>query len=167
VDSGAGRVFWTELNNAVIRSAALDGTDVQIVIGDLQRPGYLALDAGAGKVYWTDDGGIDDADDAIKRVNYDGTGYQLLRSEDISTNFWGIAVDPASGTLYWTVDEFEATGIQRSDLNGNDVVDILVGPIRPRQIALLLCAPGDCDRDGTPDGSDNCPKISNADQSNL
>ena len=95
----------------------------------------------AGKVYWTIGG-----QEKIQRANADGSNVQDVITE--LTFPRGIAVDLEGGKIYWTLDHFGAIvcnpalpldkKIQRADLDGSNVEDVVLGLLDPSGIALDL-----------------------------
>ena len=165
LDAAGGKMYWAEEGSSktIKRANMADGSALEIIADNpsdgLQDPQNVALDVAAGKVYWTDD-----FTNKIQRANMDPSGGNAL--EDLITigldKPVGLALDVADGKMYWT--ESGGNNIKRANLNG-DGVERQVGLLwTPQSIALLLCVPGDCDLDGVPDGSDNCPVTQNADQ---
>lgn len=57
--------------------------------------------------------------------------------------------------MYWA--NFTAGKIQRANLDGSDIEDVITGLNNPRSIALQLYSTVDTDGDGIPDGEDDCP----------
>ena len=71
-----------------------------------------------------------------------------------------VALDLVGGKICW-VDE-QAKKIQRANLDGTGVADVVTGLDAPDSLALLF--EPDTDDDGVPDSTDNCPLTPNPDQ---
>lgn len=60
VSYGGGKIYWTDAQRnpkiGKIRSANLDGSNLQDVVTELQHPVAIALDMFRRKVYWADEG---------------------------------------------------------------------------------------------------------------
>jgi DNA-binding beta-propeller fold protein YncE len=134
VDRAGGKVYWTDVDNFVIRRANLNGTGQQdLVTMGLQFPAALRLDLSAGKISWGDA-----TTEAIQRSNLDGTG---VATPFASVPFFrGLAIDSAHGFMYWTTSDTSTTGrIFRGNLNGTGaqvVVQASGNPFKPGNIAL-------------------------------
>jgi hypothetical protein len=92
VDVASGRMYWTDTNASVIRSANLNGTEAQIVLDDFgQEPLGIALDVANDRMYWTDREGV-------KRARLSGGEAQLLNGEP-ARGF--CALDLVAQRIYW------------------------------------------------------------------
>ena len=94
------------------------------------------MDVAAGKIYWTNYG-----EDLIQRANLDGSNVEdIVRGLHIPM---GIALDVAAGKIYW-VDQgrdnrdggLNIGKIQRANLNGSNLEDLVGGLWAPHGIAL-------------------------------
>ena len=129
VDAGRGKIYWTEdLGNKTgrIRRANLDGTNVQVI---RKAPGVLrgiAIDASRGKLYVTHPSW-----GKVQQLDLNGENFQSKFISELNSP-QGIAVDAAGGKIYWT-----ARGkIQRANLNGRNIQDVVTGLATPVGIAL-------------------------------
>ena len=118
LDVANDTLYWTEKTSKTrgkIRSANLDGTNVQLVKDLTSVPLDITLDAANGKLYLTNSWG------KIQRMNLDGSGFQANFITDLDT-LTGLAIDAAGGKLYWTEKTGESTGsIRSANLNGTNV----------------------------------------------
>ena len=137
LDTQAGKMYWADVNNLVIRRANLDGTgqkDIITLPGGKEPafPSALAVDTNGGKLYWGDQ-----TLGTMNRANLDGTGQEVL----FSTPFHrGLAIDAANGKMYWTTSTSQFKGeIWRANLDGSGqeaVVTSLDAEFKPNKIAL-------------------------------
>ena len=133
VDAAAGKVYWTEQTGSRsgrIRSANLNGANVRLVKELTSVPMGIAVDAINKKLYLTNAWG------KVQQIDVNGKNFQpnLIIGLDA---LQGIAVDAAGGKLYWA-----ARGkIQRANLNGRNVQDVVTGLGAPVGIALNVSAP--------------------------
>ena len=141
LDIAGGKMYWTDRGRDKIQRANLNGSNVEdLVTQGLKSPRGIALDVAASKMYWTDW-----RTKKIQRANLDGTNV-----EDLITSITSeldspddIALDVASGKMYWTHTNFDSTThkfingkIQRANLDGSNVQDLLTGLKFPFGIAL-------------------------------
>jgi DNA-binding beta-propeller fold protein YncE len=112
VDVEAGHVYWTNMglppvNDGSIERAELDGSNRTTIVpsGVTFTPKQLHFEAVGRKLYWGDREGM-----RVMRCDLDGSNVETLvqtgQGDDDRRDQtrWcvGIAVDPASGHLYWT-----------------------------------------------------------------
>jgi uncharacterized protein YjbI with pentapeptide repeats len=113
VDTLHGKIYWTDVNNFVIRRANLDGSNMEDVItSGLAFPSAIRVDAVGGKIYWGDQ-----TNEEIRRADLDGSNAEPI----ISTPFHrGIALDLAGGKIYWSTSSNATQGtIRRANLDGS------------------------------------------------
>ena len=137
LDVAGGKMYWTVLDLDKIQCANLDGSNVQdLITSGLEAPWGIALDVVGGKMYWTD------LVLGIQCANLDGSNVQDLVTQGLNSPF-GIALDIAGGKMYWThtdwnpdTQEFTNGKIQRANLDGSNVEDLITGLNVPDGIAL-------------------------------
>ncbi|MDE0087577.1 MAG: SMP-30/gluconolactonase/LRE family protein, partial [Candidatus Poribacteria bacterium] len=123
-----GKMYWIEQGSDKVRSANLDGTNVQdLVTKGLYNPYGIALDVSGSKMYWTDW-----ETDKIQRANLSGTNVETLLSGLTNPN--GIALDVSGGKMYWA--DSATDKIQRANLNGTNVETLVLGLGNPTGITL-------------------------------
>ena len=136
LDTAGEKMYWTDTYNSEIQRANLDGSNVEDIVVGLNSPHGIALDVAAEKMYWTNYG-----EDLIQRANLDGSNV-----EDIVSGLhipMGIALDVAAEKMYW-VDQgrdnrsgnMSIGKIQRANLNGSNLEDLVEGLRAPYGIAL-------------------------------
>jgi DNA-binding beta-propeller fold protein YncE len=121
VDAAAGKVYWTDVDNFVIRRANFDGSEVEDLITEgLIFPSAIALDVPHGKMYW---GEQSEKSGAIWRANLDGSDPELV----VNTAFHrGLAVDSVNGKIYWSTSILFSYGeLWRANLDGSGAEGIL------------------------------------------
>ena len=131
-----GYLYWGESRRR-IRRMSLTGDQkvpMDIAIG-LSKPMSIAI--AKGKVYWVEHSG--GGKGRLQRANLDGT-----KIEELKTFAWdvplGIAVDGSDNKIYWTRS---AGTIQRANLAGRIVTDVVTGLKRPGVIVLGGTVPDD------------------------
>ncbi len=137
VDPGGSKMYWTDVNNYVIRRANLDGSGIQdLVTSGLEFPFGIRVDPAGGKMYWGDQ-----LANSLSRANLDGSNVELMRSTPFH---WGVAVDHAGDKVYWSTSQSMFKGqILRSNLDGTNletVVTSLDSEFKPANIALDVAA---------------------------
>ena len=138
LDIAGGKMYWTDPGTDKIQRANLDGSNVEdLVTSGLRSPPSIALDIAGGKMYWTDVDG-----DNIRRANLDGSNVEDLITSGLSSP-WGIALDIAGGKMYWAHKDYNPATrkhtngkIQRANLNGTEVEDVITGLDQVDGIAL-------------------------------
>lgn len=129
IDATGGKVYWTDQATEKIQRSNLDGTGIEdvVTLGGSSSPEGLALDSGSGKLYWADLG-------RIRRANIDGTGVETIVSGLNAAE--GVALDLLSGKVYWT--DIVGRKIQRSDLDGSNVEDLITASFDPAFTPVAL-----------------------------
>lgn len=135
VDAAAGKIYWTDVENDVIRRANLDGGSAEdVVTSGLSFPMSIAINPLEGKFYC-----LDQSLHQIFSAKLDGSEFQLVADVYAPTD---VKVDAANGKLYWTEavpNTYGAEGvILRANLDGSQVETAVAGAGRPARIALDL-----------------------------
>ena len=135
MDPVNGKVYWSVWDVSLIKRANLDGTGIEtFLIPDIGGFEFesIAIDGVNGLIYLSND-------DAIGRVNLDGSNVQVL----LESTPWfpqRLAINPVEGKMYWT--ESQEKKIQRAKLDGTaiedstTIEDLVVGLRAPEGIAL-------------------------------
>ena len=124
---GSPAIYWTDQQTGNIQRVNLNNSKVEEIVSGVPDSSAIALDLTGGEIYWTEtDTG------KIRRANLNGSNVQ-----DIITEVPGpssIALDLVRGKIYWTAQQWNpSTGavssskIQRANLNGSNVQDIVTG----------------------------------------
>jgi sugar lactone lactonase YvrE len=124
--AAAQRMYWAEPSTTPrIRSARLDGTDVQdLLTNAVERPNGVVIEG--GQMYWVDTGGV--LTSRIQRARLDGSGIENLVS---GPNLSPPVLDTAAGQMYWTEG---SNSIRRAGLDGSNPQVLITGlevPVRP------------------------------------
>ncbi len=127
LDVKAGKMYWADSFNDNIGRANLDGSDYE-ELGNTPAPLGLALDLRNRYVYWTDP-----FLGRIERSFLNGDNVETLLTElNIPTD---IALDIRSRKMYWVERDTQKHNgkiihkgkIQRANLDGSNITDILTG----------------------------------------
>ena len=133
VDMAGGKVYWAEQtssNSGRIRSANLNGTNVQSVRAVISVPRQLALDTANGTLYLTNSRG------EVQRMNLNGSNYQPNLIVNLASPR-GIAIDAAGGKVYWTEQTGDRSGrIRSANLDGSNVRSVKELTSVPQGLAL-------------------------------
>ena len=133
LDLIGGKMYWTEWSGYKVRRANLDGSDVEdLITGGEYTSGFagIALDLAHNKICWTSVDGS-----KIQRANLDGSEVEDLFDSEGEAPPWAIALDVASGKMYWT----DTVGqVRRANLDGSSIEDLVTGLNHPRGLALDL-----------------------------
>ena len=130
LDVVRGKIYWTEQTSdrtGKIRSANLDGTNVELVKDLTSAPRGIAVDNVNGKIYLANSYG------KVQRLNLKGSNFQPNLITGLESPE-GIAVDAVGRKLYWT----EKGSISRANLNGKNIENIVTGLNSPANIALSI-----------------------------
>ena len=112
----ATRVYWT--GNSAIKSANVDGSDIQTVVSPLPTMvgvKDIAVDSDRGKLYFAHK-----AANIIERVNLDGTARDTVITDAYPV---GLALDVSAEKIYWT-DYGANPRIRRANFDGSGVEDL-------------------------------------------
>jgi ankyrin repeat protein/sugar lactone lactonase YvrE len=126
VDAEHRKIYWTEMLDAQILRADLDGSNVETVVG---ASAGLELPAGIGvagdRIYWADA-----ATATIRRAKLDGSGIEdVLTGADGLIEPYALALDLDAARLYWT--DASSGAIASATFAGKDVRTI----VAPRGVA--------------------------------
>ena len=135
VDAADGKLYLSDL--FAIRRVNLDGTNSETVLtgwGTALTKGIGGITVADGKIYWTEHLVWYRASGNIHRANLNGTNIETLatplgRPTDI-------AVDAEGSKLYWTNRSSPLGGIQRMDINGGEIENVVYGITAPGDFAL-------------------------------
>jgi DNA-binding beta-propeller fold protein YncE len=134
VDSDNGKVYFTDNHTGVatIQRMNLDGSNQEDIVTN-NRAIAIALDRYAEKIYFTTTDGTGD-DYSVKRANTDGTNVETLYVSITGTPR-GIALDTRNGKVYFTDNHSSVEKIQRMNLDGSDLEDVMTGV---RAVSIIL-----------------------------
>ena len=124
-----GYLYWAESRGRIRRvNLAADQKVPMDIATDLGKPVSIAVTK--GEIYWIEHSG--GGRGRLKRTNLRGTNIEELRTFTRDVPF-GIAVDDSDNKIYWT----RSMGtIQRANLAGRFVTDVVTGLMRPGVIIL-------------------------------
>jgi hypothetical protein len=136
IDESAGKVYWAETANGIIRRANLNGTTnetaVNIGTGTYTAPYFMFVDAAGGYVYWGVTSASSDPSN-FRRAALDGSiDPSFLIASPTRTR--DIAIDPGTGTAYWC-DRQTGTIFKRA-LSGGVNETVINGMNAPHGIAV-------------------------------
>lgn len=134
LDLEAGKMYWVDRGRTSgsgrIERANLDGTEIETLIDEnLEDANDIALDPVSGAMYWTDG---QYGTSTIWTSDLDG-----LDAEPLLTPIGQIRqflIDDESGRIYWA--EW-GTKIQHSNLDGNEIADLVTGAGSPERLTLV------------------------------
>lgn len=128
-------IYYTEGNTFSVRRVHLDGTGGQVVVtGTANGPVDVALDVPNNKMYWTQ---ITSATSELFSAHLDGTGVQQLFTDQ--GFYYGLAVDPAHGYLYFADQHPNQHAIRRINVDGTNPIT-LVSAGEPSGVDIDLAA---------------------------
>ena len=136
VDIESGKMYWVDVNRGIHR-ANLDGTVVEVLIGNLDDIHGIGIDQIGEKIYWTDS---ERFLDTIQVANLNGMNQKTLVTVDRDGWWHDIDLDNTNQKMYW-VNRHKGL-IQRANLDGSDVEIVLSDLAKPKYIALDLVTKG-------------------------
>ena len=129
MDLLGGRIYWADQFGNTISFASLNGTGGG---GELNTtgastpnsPAGVATDPATGEIYWADSGSAPGSGGPLSfaQLNDTGGGGDLLTSGATLVNPVGVAIDPATGKIYWA--NSGANTISFANLNGSGGGDL-------------------------------------------
>ena len=134
LDVGRGKMYWLTYPSSgigKIRRANLDGSQIEdLITGRIKSS--ITLDVGRGKMYWVVDPPNNPRTAKMQRANLDGSNVEdLITDLRRSGYFKPIALDVGRGKVYWTDSIYTGRSnrgkIQRANLNGSNVEDLITG----------------------------------------
>jgi len=136
IDEAAGKIYWAETANGLIKRANLNGTSsetaVNIGTGTYTAPYFMFVDSAGGYVYWGVTSASSDPSN-FRRASLDGViDPDFLITSPTRTR--DIAIDPGTSTAYWC-DRQTGTIFKRA-LSGGANETVINGMNAPHGIAL-------------------------------
>jgi hypothetical protein len=130
--AAATKLYWSVLFDR-IESADEDGGNRRGLVFGVGIVHGIALDLTARRMYWTNVHG----QQGIFRSRLDGSDVETLVTSGLIAPS-GLALHVAGGKMYWT--DLETGKIQRANLDGSGVEDLVTGLSEPFAIALDISA---------------------------
>ena len=129
--AAAGDLYWTDALAARLGSSDADGGNVMpIITFGIGIPLHADVDPFGGKVYWSEL-------QAVRRANLNGSNVEIVKSTTNPNDPFvplGIAVDTNASKIYWSLSN--KNKIQRADLDGSMVEDVLTTAATPLSLAI-------------------------------
>ena len=126
IAASGGNVYWTE-GSGTVRFMTAGGTSKSTLVSGAGTIGGLIADS--SKVYWTEQTG--ERSGRVRSANHNGTDVQTLFT--IGAMVHGIAIDSATGDLYWSNGWGK---IQTGAKTGGGFKDVATGFMTPGAIAI-------------------------------
>lgn len=123
---------------ASLQRAALAALLLGVLVSLTLSPATSSVAGPVEKVYWIDDTTFSSfvVDDSIMRSNLDGSGAEVILSEEMDAEFAipSLAVHSPSGRIYWT--NANTNEIKRADFDGSNIEVIAQTVVNPLGIAV-------------------------------
>lgn len=141
LNTNTNELFWANHDVIAIqkRSVSSTGTTTLSTYSPNPNPTEIEIDPGAGKIYWT-------AANSLYKANLDGSSTTAI-GPTLSSDVEGLDIDLTNNKIYWA-DKGNGK-IQRADLDGNNVEDVLTGLSSPHDLKLDITASKVYWREGT------------------
>ena len=99
LDWVAELLYWTDDRTDLVEVCKLDGSSRKVIIsGRLSRPGAIAVSPDEGLMIWVD---RDISMPRLEMARLDGSGRQILYSDQNVAGITSLVLDPTSGWLYF------------------------------------------------------------------
>ena len=141
VDGVTERMYWTDMSDDSIRTAHLDGSEMEIVLQRDKKVGGLAIDFGRQIMFWSELA-QDRRQTNIMSAELDGSGVDTLHSVDGLAPSWfgmptviGMTVDSAASQLYFADSLGES--VSKINYDGSDVQLLIADTPRPFGIGVF------------------------------
>jgi len=130
IDSAAETLYWTDVDNDLIRRSNLDGgSATDLITSGLAWPMAIAVHPPADLLGWGDQ-----TMQQIGSAHLDGSDAGPLLSTPFSS---GIAFDQVNDKIYWSMATTGMEGeIRRANLDGTEIETVVSGYGKPARIAL-------------------------------
>ena len=122
-NSRASHLYWTDFNTDSIKRSTLDGTNVVTVVNTGDLPRGIDIDVTRRHMYWAELGS-----ETLYKSDLNGANLTTLATGQ--TDLYDVAL--TSNKIYWT----SAGRIKRSNLDGTNAEDVVVGLDRPLHLAV-------------------------------
>ncbi len=133
VDAEGAKLYWAD-SKLRIRRVNLDGTSIETPLTGWKSNrsrGVGGIAIADGKIYWTERQNSSIVGGIIYRANLNGTNLETLATPQGTPT--GVAVDTVNGKVYWANSH---GGIQRMDINGGEIENVVYGITAPGGFAL-------------------------------
>jgi len=142
VDHVGGKLYWADFDRDALYRANLDGSGVELWLPLIANthPYGVAIDASAQQIYWTEYAG------KIRRMPIAGGSSVTLYGGLANPTY--LALDPASGQMYWSEGGAGAQHIYRGPMAGGTKVALALpltsyGGLALQPSGLAGAPPGD------------------------
>ena len=121
------KLYWrlVTINDTetIIGRANLDGTNMETIATlNAGGSGSLAVDPFGEKIYWTTQQYGAFGFTSVRRMDFDGSSIEVIAS---GRRYTDIQVDPIHQKVYWVTVDTGDRRIQRADLDGSNLEDII------------------------------------------
>ena len=133
VDAEGAKLYWAD-SQLRIRRVNPDGTRIETTLTGWESNrsrGVGGIAIADGKIYWTERRNSSIVGGIIYRANLNGTNLETLATPQGTPT--GVAVDTVNGKVYWANSH---GGIQRMDINGGEIENVVYGITAPGGLAL-------------------------------
>jgi hypothetical protein len=139
----ADRIYWSNYDDDSISYANLDGSggdDLATTGASMDGPMGMTLDPAAGRIYWANWGANGAGHGTtISYANLDGSGGggNLAIPPGAMDGPHGLAIDPASGRIYWPNFDGNSIGFANLDGSGSGSLNTVGATVSgPRGVAI-------------------------------
>ncbi len=123
-DDRTGRLYFLDIRGGRVVSAALDGSDVKVLLsGRTGIPDGIVVDTQGGHVYWTVMGRAAADDGIIERIDLDGEHLTTIVPAGGTFTPKQLKLDPVHRKLYWS--DREGMRVMRANMDGTHIETLI------------------------------------------
>lgn len=134
VDPIAGKLYWTNVTEGTIKSADLDGSNIQTILSGLDLPRGIVLDGSTNTLFWAE-AGITNPGIRSVSLNEEPLVVTVIDTSTVVSPYH-IALDIERQYVYWVDNASTAKQISRIKYDGSGI-ETVITDVYVKQVAGL------------------------------